>query len=349
MNDLITMVDIKALQASSAVASVQQVMGGFKTFQVLRAALGSGLFDWLAANGPAERTMISSAVRLRGAHLAGFLQALEDLGCVSRTDGKYALADTMAEALLRDSPWYQGEVLHALASQENSWSNFARFMSEERPVQPAALPASIEQNPFLDEAREFASWLGQREGGQAANDPVQRVLCFDGTGGLVSAMLCRLFPQWQVYSVLPATAVAGATRLLHDQELTERCHIEAGSPLEFSRVGRYDKAVLFHALYPVRKDVIRSLKGIADHLVPGGELYAAHWFCLEACETAPGGMQDLERAVLIDHHPMCHIETFGQRFTDAGLTYTGREDLAGAYGPLKLHYAVRGSATAVEE
>lgn len=340
---------LELLHAPSAVASVQQIMGGFKAFQVLRAAFASSLFDWLAANGPVERSAISSAVKLRGAHLAGFLQALEDLGCVIRTDGKYALADTMTEALLRDSPWYQGEVLHALGGPENSWVNFAHFMSEERPVQPAVLPAGIEQNPFLDEAREFACWLSQREASQADSHPVQRVLCFDGTGSLVSAMLCRLFPQWQVSCVLPATAAAGAARLLHDQGLTERCHIETGSPLEFSRAGRYDKAVLFHALYPVRKEVVRSLENVAGQLVPGGELYAAHWFCLEACETAPGGMQDLERAVLIDHHPMCHIETFGQRFTDAGLTYVGREDLAGAHGPLKLHYAVRGPATAVEE
>src|SRR5690606_29999917 len=65
------------LNEPQAMAAIRRVSDGYKSFQALLAGFRCGLFDWLAQHGPAARPDIASALDLRGAHLAGFLQALE--------------------------------------------------------------------------------------------------------------------------------------------------------------------------------------------------------------------------------------------------------------------------------
>lgn len=340
-----TKVELAALEPPPAVAALRRITDGFKAFQVLRAGFDCGLFDWLAAHGPAERPAIAEALKLRGAHLAGFLQALEDLGLVTRKGTLYGLAPGMGEALLADSPWYQGAVIGNLTRPENGWSDFSRFMSADRAAAPAVLSMPVRQHPFLDEARALALRLAAREDTKGGGNPPRRLLCFDGGGGLAAAATCRALPLWQATVVVPAEAVEGARARADDLGLGGRCRVEAGTPLDFAADGAFDRVVLFHALYPVRKDMAQALEAVAGHLAPGGELCSAHWFCLEACETAPGGLRDLDRAVLLDHHPLCHVESFGERFVAAGLSYAGREEIDGPYGHLKLHFATRGQAS----
>ena len=98
-------IDLISLETPPAVAGVRRIADGFKAFQVLRAGLASGLFDWLEQNGPAKRPAIATALKLRGAHLAGFMQALEDLGLIVRQGALYGLAPGMRVAILADSPW----------------------------------------------------------------------------------------------------------------------------------------------------------------------------------------------------------------------------------------------------
>jgi SAM-dependent methyltransferase len=340
--------DLAALEPPPAVAALRRIADGFKHFQALRAGYDSGLFDWLARNGPAERPAIAEALKLRGAHLAGFLQALEDLGLVVRAGTSYGLAPGMGEVLLADGPWYQGAAIGSLARPGNGWADFPRFMSADRAAAPAVLAMPARQHPFLDEARALALRLAAREDARDGGDLPRRLLCFDGGGGLAAAAICRALPRWQATIFVPAEAVeetrARIGDLDRDLDLGGRCRVEAGTPLDFAADGAFDRVVLFHALYPVRKEMARALEAVAGRLAPGGELCAAHWFCLEACETAPGGLRDLDRAVLLDHHPLCHVESFGERFVAAGLDYAGREEIDGPHGRLKLHFAVQGQA-----
>ncbi|MBN8766154.1 MAG: methyltransferase domain-containing protein [Thiobacillus sp.] len=337
-------IDLISLETPPAVAGVRRIADGFKAFQVLRAGLASGLFDWLEQNGPAKRPAIATALKLRGAHLAGFMQALEDLGLIVRQGALYGLAPGMREAILADSPWYQRPVVESLTRPGNGWADFSCFMAEDRAAAPTDLAMPPWQHVFLDEARGLALRLAARdEAGQGGAGP-RRLLCFDGGGGAAAAALCLARPRWSTTAVVPAAAVLGARTLIASLGLDGRCRVEAGTPLDFPADGAFDRVVLFHVLYAVRKDMAQALGAIAGRLAPGGELCSAHWFCLEACETAPGGLRDLDRAVLLDHHPLCHVESFGERFVAAGLDDAGREEIDGPYGHLKLHFAGRAQA-----
>ncbi len=136
-------------------------------------------------------------------------------------------------------------------------------------------------------------------------------------------------------------ALAHTEEIIATSGLAGRCRVLAGTPLDPPTAELFDYAVLFHNLYSVRKFTANSLAAIASRLLPGGELCCAHWFCLEACETAPGGMRDLDKGMLTNSHQLCHVEQFCKCLDEAGLINAERNDLAGEYGNTKLHFANR--------
>lgn len=336
-------IDLTTLEAPPALAAIRHIGDGFKNFQALRAGFDSGLFDWLEQYGPAEKSAIAVALKLRGAHLGAFLQTLEDLGLLARENGAYRLAPGMKEVLCAASSWCQADVLDDLLAPSCGWSDMMRFMSES--WMPTVAPiSSIERHPFLSEARRLAAHLAARHAARPDNRPVHSLLCFDGGDGLLAAALCQYFPEARVTLVVMPDAMLRTQIIIEACGLTGRCHVLPGTPLDpppREECKGFDYAVLFHSLYPVRKNTADALAAVAACLARGGELCSAHWFCLEACETAPGGLRDLDKAVLTDSHPLCHVEHFCQRLEEAGLVSAERGDLAGEYGNTKLHFARR--------
>lgn len=332
-------IDLTALEAPSAVAAIRRIADGFKAFQALRAGLDSGLFDWLELNGPAEKSAIATAVKLRGAHLGGFLQTLEDLGLLTRQDGRYMVNPDMRTALVSNSPWCQASVLANLLDPSNGWSDLRSFMSEGWQMQPAQAASTVSQHPYLGEARRLAAALAARwrQGG----DSPRHLLCFDGADGLAAAAICQSVPGLTAAVVVAPDAVGRAEMLIEACGLAKRCIVYAGNPLTSTVRASYDHVVIFHALYAVRKSLKDALAAAVARLSPGGELCLAHWFCLEACESAPGGLRDLDKAVLTDSHPLCHVEQFCQRLEEVGVGETARADLVGEYGNTKLHFGRR--------
>ncbi|MCV2219060.1 class I SAM-dependent methyltransferase [Thauera sp. Sel9] len=314
--------------------TIRRIVDGFKSFQVLRAGFASGLFDWLAQHGPAEKSTIAAATGLRGAHLGGFLQALEDLGLLARNEQRYALASGMKEVLCSSSPWCQAGTLDDLFAPANGWSGLARFLSDTWSPATALLPPPPARHPFLGEACRLAAHLAARRG----DTPPVRLLCFDGGDGLLTAALARHFPNAGITTVIAPAALERAHRTLAAFPIGDRCRVVPGSPLD-PPAGQFDQVVVFHALYPIRRAMSDALAILASLLAPGGELVLAHWFCLEACETAPGGLRDLDKAVLTDSHPLCHVEGFCARLEGAGLVGAERADLESDYGVTKLHFA----------
>ena len=333
-------IDPATLEEPAAVAAVRQLNDGFKNYQVMLAGFRSGLFDWLQSNGPAERSAIGPALNLRGAHLAGFLQALEDIGLLTRQDNAYSLAPGMETVLCQDSPWHQAEVVNELLDPDNGWSALDRFMSNDWTPRKPPLPAPL-RHPYAGEARRLISTLAPR----FKNKTVRSILCFDGGDGMFAAAAWRHFPEARMTVVVPAEAQQRVRRMLADCGIDcgvdDRCSVLPGTPMDPPPGEQVDLAVLFHALYTVRRTTNDALAAVGARLAPGGELHCAHWFCLEACDTAPGGLRDLDKAVLTNSHPMCHVETFCDRFAKIDLVDAGREDLIGEYGVTKLHYARR--------
>lgn len=340
--------DLDALEAPPAVAAVRRIGDGFKAFQALRAAYGAGLFDWLQRNGPAQKAAIGAALDLRGAHLGAFLQTLEDLGLLARQDGAYVLAPGMDTVLCATSPWCQAQAVHALTLPGSGWSDLQRFLSEGWTPAARVMPQPLTVHPFLEEARQLAAYLAKRSSWDGDPAAARSLLCFDGGDGLLAAALCQRYPGLRATVVVAPEARRHAEEAIAACGVSARCRVMTGTPVDEGfpapAGAGFDHIVLFHGLYPVRRVTTDALRAASGCLAPGGELCCAHWFCLEACETAPGGLRDLDKAVLTDSHPLCHVEQFCERLEGIGLVDAERDDLAGVYGNTKLHFARRPSA-----
>ncbi|KZC43834.1 hypothetical protein RHOFW510R12_00200 [Rhodanobacter sp. FW510-R12] len=332
---------LSALTPLPSVAAIRRTVDGYKNFQALLAGYRCGLFDWLEQHGPAERPVIAEALQLRGAHLGAFLQTLQDLGLVEREGNAYALANHMHGVLCNSSEWCQAETLEQLLAPHCGWSDLGLFMDNEW-IQNTPPEVAATHDPFLGEALRLAAHLAERQ----AQHPDQwlNLLCFDGSHGLFGAAIAQRFPQARLIVVVPPETVERVRQLLELHGVSARCEVVGGTPLEPQFPAQFDHVIVFHSLYAVRKSIDDALLALAGCLDPGGELCLAHWFCLEACETAPGGLRDLDKAVLTDSHSLCGIERFGGRLEQAGLAHPERHDLAGEYGQTKVHFARKPSA-----
>ncbi len=337
--------DLGALRMPPAAAQVRKIVDGFKAYQVLRAGYQTGLFDWLVEHGPAEKAALGAALHLRGAHLGAFLQALEDLGLLVHCGDLYGIGEGMKAVLSSASPWCQAQVLDQLGIPDQGWFNMPTFLSESWLQPTQSLGRSLALHPYFTEAQQFAAVWTQRT--QALDVLACRrsgprlLLCFDGSDGLLAATLCQRDPDLQATVVVAPSALRRTQHVLAECGMVERCKLQTGTPLDATAWHRHDEAVLFHCLYAVRKSVSDALRVAASVLPPGGGLASAHWFCNEACVSAPGGLRDLDKAVLTDSHPLCGIEKFPQRLLDAGLADAEARDMQGFYGSTKLHFAQR--------
>jgi len=322
----------------ATVAALRRITDGFKAFQALRAGYATGLFDWLEANGPAERGAIAEALTLRGAHLGAFMQALEGLGLVTRTEEGYVLTPGFADVLCDVGAWNQRPVVDGLLETESGWGDLPRFMSEAWAAAPRGEVPAPRLHPFLGEARRVADALTAGWAESPATRPAS-VLCFDGGDGLLAAALCEREPDLRVTVVVTPESLSRTERMIERAGFAANCRILSGGPLTQPDLEAFALVVLFHGLYPVRTSVVDALTAVAGRVAPGGVLCSADWFCLEACEIGPGGLRDLDRAVLTDSHPLCHVELFEDRMRQAGLVPTGQVSLTGEYGVTRLHLA----------
>lgn len=339
-------IDITSLTPPPASAAITQIINGFKHYQVLRAGFRSGLFDWMQTQPEgAERATIAEALHLRGAHLGAFLQALQDLGLVERDGTRYRLAPDAATVLCASSPWCSASALITLEAKDNGWSDLQRFLRTDW-EQSAFAVTPPEQAPFLGEVRNLLAALDTRESSCRALAQARSLRCFDGSGGLLSAAIAQRYPHLALSIVVPQEQFASsAIRLRQLKTLDDPRHIlHAGNPLQVPDAAPCDYVILFHALYPIRKSIDDALLQLTAQLNTDSEVCLAHWFCLEACETAPGGIRDLDKAVLTDSHPLCGIERFGQRLQQVGLRFSDRQDASGDYGNTKLHFAKKSAA-----
>ncbi|MEQ4617665.1 MAG: hypothetical protein ABN482_06415 [Corticimicrobacter sp.] len=323
-------------QPPSTQATLQKLLHGYKSFQILYSAYTSHLFDWLATRThPVSKADIVAAQGLRGAHAGAWLQSLVELGCLLQDENGFSLDPGWRKLLVSSSPWFMGTTLDELATPGGRWSELNRFMHENQhqTLRAPGMGSPLAAHPQHADALTLARHL------QHIAPASRSLLCFDASAGLLAAHLCRLLPLEHITLVVPETQHDDAISLLQEFGLESRCQLHTGTPLTFAQEDHYELVLLFHSLYAVRKVTNDALAAASARLASGGLLAAAHWFCLEACEPAPGGIEQMDRAVITDYHPMCHVETFCDRLLNLGLHAADKQDLPGEYGTLKLHLA----------
>lgn len=328
------------LDIPKSLSSFEKLTDDFKNFQVLAAGFKTHVFDYLTRHHSATKSQIGDDLGLRGAHLGAFLQALTDIGCLDLRGEQYQLADRMRPLLASGTFWNQQPALEQLLHAQSRWLNLAEFMSEKNHADTRSPDSifygqSFIYHPMFREARLIALKISSKV--NPLN--IQSILCFDGCDFLLSACLKTLYPSARLTTVVTDSALPVTENVAQQFSADKKTELFTGTPLSLSLEQRYDLLVLGHALYSVRKNIADSLKHVAGFIAPQGTLMSFHWFCRENCEPSPGGVEELDKAIITDSHPLCHVRQFSERLTLAGLTDTFEKDFNGAYGTTRFHIA----------
>jgi len=68
--------DLANVKVGEEISSIDGIVDGYKTYQVLRAGLELGLFEWLDEHGPSSREEIGNAFSINGMFTRSFFQTL---------------------------------------------------------------------------------------------------------------------------------------------------------------------------------------------------------------------------------------------------------------------------------
>ncbi|KUO78222.1 MAG: hypothetical protein APF81_25035 [Desulfosporosinus sp. BRH_c37] len=108
---------------------IEDLIYSYKSFQLLKTAIDSRLFDWLEEFGLSTQEEVSKVVNVHGLFMKGYLQTLVELGFLVQSGNQYSNSSIASSLLTRDKETYQGEWLSITASFDCN-NLFSLFRSE---------------------------------------------------------------------------------------------------------------------------------------------------------------------------------------------------------------------------
>lgn len=319
---------------------IENYLNGYKSFQILRTAIDSGLFDWLEKTGGSTREEISAGLKLHGLFMKGYLESLVELGFLVQIGNQYINSNTASSLFTRDKENYQGEWLSLTASSD--WSDLLSLFRSENPVLelyhdndfPEYIQA-LAKRPLTGELQAVTchvlNWPGFNK--------CQKLLDIGGSFGLFTLALCQENQNLEAIVIEESLRVSHTTRLIKDQGMEDRVRIlECNNLLEINLEPDFDLILMTHQLYGYRQQLSPLFSKMSSLLKVGGLLVSNHWFCGPGCQVEPGGgINELDKAIHSQGHPICHVENYGRFFTESGVKLFSKADVPSAYGVSKLH------------
>lgn len=326
---------------AGTIGTIDGIVTGHQAGEVLAAALELGAFDWLEKNGPAGRKKVAKALGVHDMFVKSFLQALADMGLVSRDADKYRNTELASAYLSHASGRYQGDyVLHSLG-KDSAWGTLRATITSKDP------PSSMrEKGTISPQSRIQRSLRGELKAvveaarGWSGAPGASTLMSAGDDHGVFAVAICREMPGLRA-DVLETPEALKATRgYIRACGAGGRIKVREGDI--FSDVpGCYDIVVASHLLYRYREDLPCAIYRLSQYLRPGGLFLSDHWFCSPGCEVAQG-VRELDKGLACLGHPLCGVEEFPGALADAGLEPAGVVDAPGPFGASKLHLAIKG-------
>ena len=334
--------DLIDIRIGEEISSIDTVIEGYKSYQVLRAALALDLFDWLDEHGPTLREEIGKALSINGMFTRSFFQTLIDLGYLSVNDDRFGITDLASRLLVRSSPAYQGDWILNAADTAGQWSNLAGTLALTAPKNTGFSEGPSPQ--FLKAAGERAlrgevqgitkiliAWEGFRN--------AEKLLDIGGGHGLYAIAACQQNPRLHAV-VFDKPHVVDLTRdYIQSYGMEDRITVMAGDIVTEDSGSGYDVVLISHLLYKFRADLPAIFKKVGTSLKPRGLFVSNHWFCGPVCGAGSSGVRELDRSLHSYGHPLCHPDDFAAAMFMNGLVVTKRATIASNFGESQVHVA----------
>jgi SAM-dependent methyltransferase len=332
---------INDIKIGEETSTIDTIVDGYKTYQVVRAALETGLFDWLDAHGSTSREELGKALSINGSFTRSFLQTLVDLGYIREKDDRFANTDLAATLLARRSPAYQGDWILNASDEHGPWNSLkgtlvsvAKNTGCSGGASPQSLKALAERS-LRGEVQGVTRIIAAWEGFGSA----KKLLDIGGGHGLYAIAACQQNPKLEAVVFDKPLVVDQTREFVRSYGMEDRITVMSGDIMHNDPGSGYDIVIISHLLYKFRTALPQIFGKVASSLKPRGIFVSNHWFCGPVCGSGSSGLLELDRSLQSYGHPLCHPEDFAGAMFMKGLVVTKRTTIPGTFGISHIHVA----------
>lgn len=324
------------------ISAIDRIVDGYKTYQVLRAALSLGLFDWLDEHGPVPREEIGRALSINGMFTRSFFQTLAELGLLWQKDECFANTDMASRLLVKRSAAYQGNWILNASDMGGKWSHIEDTLAQTAPKNtgfsdgpgPQFLSALAERT-LRGEVQDVTKILAAWEGFGSA----KKLLDLGGGHGLYAIAACQQNPGLHAVVFDKPHVIELTREFIRAYGMEDRITVRGGDIVTDDPGSGYDIVIISHLLYKFRADLPAIFGKVAACLKSKGLLISNHWFCGPVCGEGLAGICELDRSIHSYGHPLCHPEDFASGMFSKGLVVTKRTTVRSNFGQSQVHVA----------
>ncbi|MEK5036756.1 methyltransferase dimerization domain-containing protein [Sporosarcina sp. FSL K6-3457] len=335
------MVSLQSSTQLKDIHFIQNLFYGHYRLSIVSAGVELGLFQSLE-HEQWTKEQINDKYGLDGQFTGIFLQSLVDLNLLVLEEKLFKNSDLASIYLVPTSSYYQGDLLIQALKEEERWNNLAKVLTKKDIPQPVIDESYMNaQEQFaLYEQTEIINRIKRWEGYSSAKS----ILDVSNPAGIFAFSLCKENSLLQGDVICPVNQFDYATKYLKSHSLESNVTIQNYNLKELltgNTNKKFDIIILSHSLYQYRKELLPTYEKVANFVNPGGLLISNHWFCSPGCGEEDQGLSDLNKAVSIGGHPLCHEERYKTFITDSGFTLLADSTVPSLCGDSKFHMAVR--------
>ena len=238
-------------------------LAGALAFQAVSTAVHLGLFDQLQA-GPRALPDLVAALEANERGVVRLLEALQTLGYVDVSDGRYA-ASAMTQK------WFSEDAGIDMVSAVTVWDRYLRELWPHAPQvirsgkRPYDFYEYVAADPALSHAFQQMMVGNANLTGPdiikkiALPDGATRLLDVGGGHGAFSIQFCQAYPGLTATIIDSAAALESARQNVADAGLAERIELVPGDLWQLDWGSSYDLVLLFNLLHHYDKETNQSL------------------------------------------------------------------------------------------
>jgi predicted O-methyltransferase YrrM len=287
---------------------------GCEASNILRTALDFDLFDLLEEPKTAEQ--VSSETGTVAAFTEKFLNALCTIDLLSKRDEGYSNTQLAATFLVKESPFYQGNMIRLSGNSSLNWSKLCSAMKGDLPDEIGERPEGVFDSSFI---------LAMAEGSMRGSlhrtvkevsalpefERARTLLDLGGGHGLYAIAFAEMNPELDatVFDLPPVTEVT--REFIERYGMDERVSV-AGGDFALDDIGHGYDIVFASDVFYRKPDALSGVfEKIHDALNDGGSIMLKHWI-LNDDRTAPPTSIHFDLMLSLRGGDWHHIYTTGE-------------------------------------
>lgn len=273
---------MKAIQKTPNIdiEPLYEITQGLEKGLLLFTAVESGVFDCLKKPKTVEE--VFRDLKMNSKLTAKFLNSLVAIGLLTKKDSHYNNTLLSATYLVKDSPFYQGNLLNLMEKTKSErWSRLGQVLKE-GPIKPPRKPDEVFDKKFILAMAEGA----MRGGLHSTLDIVSslpefanaaKLLDLGGGHGLYAIAFSQVNPNLKsvIFDLPPVIEVA--KEFIDKHEMNGEVHTIHGDFTKDHWDNGYDIIFASDALYKPKELLFPILKKIKETLNEGGLFISKHW------------------------------------------------------------------------